>query len=363
MTSFAIEFLGCKVSLADAQAVRERLAEDGHAEVDAAAARVRVVNTCCVTAEAVAKSRKAVRRAARTADRVLVTGCAANLRGAGLDVAGNVTVLPVRAERLPETAAGLVGDLGCTGGAAPPFARTRAYVKVQDGCSFACTYCVIPQVRGASRSRAAGKVLAEVERRAAQGHREVVLTGINLGCFRDRAAGMRLADLLVAVADVPEIERVPALIDRGDAPHRRVAGRALASRVAAHLHVPMQSGDDGVLRSMRRHYTAAVFLSRMRRARERVAGVNLTTDAIVGHPAESEAAFAATLRTVGEAGFTKVHVFPAPPPGHDRRRPPRSRRGRQTASLRPAARAVRRPRRRPPRRKARPPRARPRRDG
>jgi threonylcarbamoyladenosine tRNA methylthiotransferase MtaB len=316
MSTFAVEFLGCKVSRADAQAVRERLAADGHDEVDAARARVRVVNTCCVTAEAVAKSRKAVRRAARTAERVVVTGCAANLRDAGLDVAPNVTVLPVRAERLPEAAAGLVADLGCTGGAAPPFARTRAYVKVQDGCSFACTYCVIPQVRGASRSRAAEAVLAEVGRRAAQGHREVVLTGINLGCFRDRAAGMRLADLLIAVAEVPGIERVrlssievnhltDALLDALSHP-----------RVAAHLHVPMQSGDDGVLRSMRRHYSAATFLARVRRARARVAGVNLTTDALVGHPAETEAAFAATLRTVEEAGFTKVHVFPySPRPG------------------------------------------------
>jgi threonylcarbamoyladenosine tRNA methylthiotransferase MtaB len=316
MTSFAVEFLGCKVSLADAQSVRERLAQDGHDEVGAADARVRVVNTCCVTAEAVAKSRKAVRRAARTADRVLVTGCAANLDGAGLAVAPNVTVLPVRAERLAETAAGLVGDLGCTGGAAPPFARTRAYVKVQDGCSFACTYCVIPQVRGASRSRAADAVLAETGRRAAQGHREVVLTGINLGCFRDRGAGMRLADLLVAVAEVPGIERVrlssievnhltDALLDALSHP-----------RVAAHLHVPMQSGDDGVLRAMRRHYSAAAFLARMRRARDRVARVNLTTDAIVGHPAETEAAFAATLRMAEETGFTKVHVFPySPRPG------------------------------------------------
>jgi len=316
MTSFAVEFLGCKVSLADAQSVRERLAQNGHDEVGADDARVRVVNTCCVTAEAVAKSRKAVRRAARTADRVLVTGCAANLHGAGLDVAANVTVLPLRAEKLPEAAAGLVGDLGCTGGAAPPFARTRAYVKVQDGCSFACTYCVIPQVRGASRSRSADAVLAEVSRRAVQGHREVVLTGINLGCFRDRAAGMRLADLLVAVAEVPGIERVRLSSIEVNHLTNPLLNALTHPRVAAHLHVPMQSGDDGVLRAMRRHYSAAAFVARMRRARDRVAGVNLTTDAIVGHPAETEPAFAATLRTVEEAGFTKVHVFPySPRPG------------------------------------------------
>ncbi len=317
MTTFAVEFLGCKVSMADAQAVRERLAADGHSEVEPQRAQVRVVNTCCVTAEAVAKSRKAVRRAAATAERVLVTGCAANLDGSALaGVAPNATVVRGRAEALPAAAASWVGELGCAGGAVPAFARTRAYVKVQDGCSFACSYCVIPQVRGQSRSREAAAVLAEVARRARQGHREVVLTGINLGCFRDRAAGMRLADLVVAVADVDGIERVrlssievnhltDALLDALGHP-----------RVAAHLHVPMQSGDDSVLRAMRRRYSAERFMAQMRRARRRVAGLNLTTDVIVGHPAETEAAFAATLRAAGEAGFTSMHVFPySPRPG------------------------------------------------
>jgi threonylcarbamoyladenosine tRNA methylthiotransferase MtaB len=259
-----------------------------------------------------------VRRAAASAERVVVTGCAANLHGAGLEqVAANVTVLPARAEIVPGAVAGWVGRLGCAGASAPPaFARTRAYVKVQDGCSFRCSYCVIPQVRGESRSRASAAVLAEVGRRASQGHREVVLTGINLGCFRDRAAGMRLADLLVAVADVDGIERVrlssievnhltDALLDALSHPG-----------VAAHLHVPMQSGDDGVLGAMRRRYTAASFLARMRRARGRIAGVNLTTDVIVGHPAETDAAFAATMAAADAAGFTKVHVFPySPRPG------------------------------------------------
>jgi threonylcarbamoyladenosine tRNA methylthiotransferase MtaB len=317
MTSFAVEFLGCKVSLADAQAVRERLAGDGHAEVEAERAQVRVVNTCCVTAEAVAKSRKAVRRASHTADRVLVTGCAANLRGAALDgVAGNVTVLPLRAELVPAAAAGWAGGLGCAGAVVPPFARTRAYVKVQDGCSFACSYCVIPQVRGASRSRAAAGVLAEVARRAGQGHREVVLTGINLGCFRDRDAGMRLADLIVAATSVEGIERVRLSSIEVNHLTDALLDALTHPRVAAHLHVPIQSGADAVLRAMRRRYTAEAFLARMRRARDRVPGVNLTTDVIVGHPAETDAAFAATLAAAATAGFTKVHVFPySPRPG------------------------------------------------
>jgi threonylcarbamoyladenosine tRNA methylthiotransferase MtaB len=317
MSTFAVEFLGCKVSLADAQAVRERLAADGHADVAPEAADVRVVNTCCVTAEAVAKSRKAVRRAARTSGRVLVTGCAANLPGSGLEgVAPNVTVLPGRSELVPESVAGWAGRLGCAGAAVPAFARTRAYVKVQDGCSFACSYCVIPQVRGASRSRTAAAVLHEIGRRAGQGHREVVLTGINLGCFRDREAGMRLADLLVAAAEVDGIERVRLSSIEVNHLTDGLLDALAHPGVAAHLHVPMQSGDDAVLRAMRRRYAAASFLARMRRAHDRVPGLNLTTDVIVGHPAEDEAAFAATLAAVREAGFTKVHVFPySPRPG------------------------------------------------
>jgi threonylcarbamoyladenosine tRNA methylthiotransferase MtaB len=312
MTGFRTEFLGCKVSLADSQAIRERLIAGGHHESDAAA--VRVVTTCCVTAEAVAKSRKAVRRAAGSAERVFVTGCAANLRDAGFDgLADNVTVVSGPPETAADRVADWVGGLGCAGGPAPAFARTRAYVKIQDGCSFGCSYCVIPAVRGQSRSRRAAAVLEEVARRVGQGHREVVLTGINLGCFRDREAPMRLPDLLLAVADTPGLGRVrlssievnhltPALLEAFGHP-----------RVAPHLHVPMQSGDDEVLRAMRRHYTRSAFLAALGRARDRVSGLNLTTDVIVGHPAETDRAFAATVQAVREAGFTRVHVFPYSP--------------------------------------------------
>jgi threonylcarbamoyladenosine tRNA methylthiotransferase MtaB len=312
VTTFAAEFLGCKVALADAQAIRERLVEAGHREAEDAA--VRVVTTCCVTAEAVAKSRKAVRRAARAADRVYVTGCAANLPGGAFDgIAPNVTVVQGPADTVPERVAGWVGRLGCAGGEAPAFARTRAYVKVQDGCSFACSYCVIPAVRGASRSRAAAAVLGEVRRRAAQGHREVVLTGINLGCFRDRAAGMRLPELLLAAAEVEGIGRVRLSSIEVNHLTDPLLDALAHPRVAAHLHVPLQSGDDGVLRAMRRHYGIGRFLAAVARARERAPGLGLTTDVIVGHPAEGDAAFARTLAAVREAGFAKAHVFPYSP--------------------------------------------------
>ena len=316
MSGFAAEFLGCKVSMTDAQEIREELVAAGHAEVESARAPLRIVNTCCVTAEAVAKSRKAVRRAARTAERVFVTGCGANLQGAAFeDVAANVTVVRGAPEAVPRIVAGWVGDLGCAG-PRPAFPRTRAYVKIQDGCSFTCSYCVIPQVRGKSRSRRAADVLSDVARRARQGHREVVLTGINLGCFRDRAAGMRLPDLLARVAGVDGIDRVRLSSIEVNHVSDALLGAMAHPGVARHLHVPMQSGDDGVLAAMRRRYTATAFLRAMGRARERVPGVNLTTDVIVGHPAEDDAAFERTLAAVRAAGFTRVHVFPySPRPG------------------------------------------------
>ena len=316
MSGFAAEFLGCKVSMTDAQEIREELVAAGHAEVEPARAPLRIVNTCCVTAEAVAKSRKAVRRAARTAERVFVTGCGANLQGAAFeDVAANVTVVRGAPEAVPRIVAGWVGGLGCAG-PRPAFPRTRAYVKIQDGCSFTCSYCVIPQVRGKSRSRRAADVLSDVARRARQGHREVVLTGINLGCFRDRAAGMRLPDLLACAAGVDGIDRVRLSSIEVNHVSDALLGAMAHPGVARHLHVPMQSGDDGVLAAMRRRYTATAFLRAVGRARERVPGVNLTTDVIVGHPAEDDAAFERTLAAVAEAGFTRVHVFPySPRPG------------------------------------------------
>src|SRR5262249_3784583 len=152
-------------------------------------ADVAVVNTCCVTHEALGKSRQAAARAARTHCTVYVTGCGANLsREAFAGLPGNVVVVPRRSEQTAEFVAGDVGAIGCVQAEAR-LERVRAFVKIQDGCSFSCNFCVIPLVRGATRSRSAAAVLAEIRKRVGQGHKEVVLTGVNLGCFRDRGAG------------------------------------------------------------------------------------------------------------------------------------------------------------------------------
>jgi threonylcarbamoyladenosine tRNA methylthiotransferase MtaB len=314
--TFSVEFLGCKISHADMQGIRERLLAGGLAEAGETGT-VHVVNTCCVTSEAVAKSRKAVRAALRRgAQEVIVTGCATRLGDeAFADASGRVTVVRERAEEAAERVARELGATGCVG-PAPRLERTRAFVKVQDGCTFGCSFCVIPRVRGASRSRPLDAVLAEARRRIAQGHRELVVTGVNLGLYRDAEAGARLPDVLLALAELDGLARVRLSSIEVNHLGERLCEALAHPRVCPHLHVPLQSGDDGVLAAMRRRYDVASYARRIARAREHVQGLNLTGDVIVGFPVEDDAAFAHTVEAVETLGFSRLHVFPySPRPG------------------------------------------------
>jgi len=312
MATFSARFLGCKVSHTDAQEIRERLLADGHEE-RGGNADVAVVNTCCVTHEAIRKSRQAAARAARSHGRVYVTGCGANLAGEAFSgMPDNVVVLPLRSEATPDAVASDLGALACIR-ADHRLERVRAFVKVQDGCSFSCNFCVIPLVRGASRSRSAEAVLAEVRRRVGQGHREVVLTGINLGCYRDRAAGYTLPRLVREIGEIPGLARLRlSSVEINHVNDELVSALRDTPAVSRHLHVPLQSGDDRVLLAMGRRYTASTFVRRL----QGLGDFNLTTDAIVGFPAENERAFEQTIAVIEGAGITKVHVFPySPRPG------------------------------------------------
>ena len=312
MAGFSVRFLGCKVSYADAQLIRERLLADGHVERQDRA-KIAIVNTCCVTHEAVRKSRHAAARAAREHERVYVTGCGANLSADGFaGLPENVVVVARRGEETPEFVARDVGPVGCVR-ADSRLDRVRAFVRVQDGCSFSCAFCVIPLVRGPSRSRTAEAVLREVRKRVEQGHREVVLTGINLGCFRDREARYSLPDLVRAAGAVPGLARLRlSSIEVNHVNAELIAALRETPNVARHLHVPLQSGDDEILSAMGRRYDSATYLRRV----APLSDFNLTTDVIVGFPGEDEEAFGRTLQVVAEAGITKVHVFPySPRPG------------------------------------------------
>ena len=296
MATFSAGFLGCKVSHADAQAVRERLLADGHEEQESGA-DIAVLNTCCVTHEAISKSRKAASRLARTHDRVYVTGCGANLAGgafAGLP--DNVVVIARRSEETPEAVAGDVGAHRLRPGRRP--ARPRPCLREGPGRLQLLVLLLRDPARARCvRSRAADAVLAEVRRRVAQGHKEVVLTGINLGCYRDRAAGYKLPRLVREVGAVPGLARLRlSSIEVNHLDEELAAALRETPAVAKHLHVPLQSGCDDVLRAMGRRYQATTFLRRL----ALVPDFNVTTDVIVGFPAEDERAFRRTLSVVAD---------------------------------------------------------------
>jgi threonylcarbamoyladenosine tRNA methylthiotransferase MtaB len=325
---FAVKFLGCKVSHADAMLARSRLLAAGHEEVPEDAAELHVINTCCITGEAEAKSRQSVRRSLKTAREVYVGGCAVNLNAAQFaEIDPAVRPFVGTAD---DVAAAMTGQLGAcvdleheplvglrNGPGRSAGARTRGFVKVQDGCDCHCAYCIIPTVRGSARSRPAAAVLGEVQRRVADGQPEMVMTGISVGDYRDPEAGLELGELMTAAARVPGVQRVRLssveVIHVRDTLLDALAGEP---KVCPHLHVPMQSGDDRVLEAMGRHYTAAEYLQAIRELRAAVPAVNVTTDIIVGFPNEDDAAFERTLGLVRAAGISRVHAFSySPRPG------------------------------------------------
>jgi threonylcarbamoyladenosine tRNA methylthiotransferase MtaB len=328
---FAVKFLGCKVSQADAMLARRQLLEAGHIEVSEAEAELHVINTCCITGEAEAKSRQSVRRSLKTARKVFVGGCAVNLRPvqfAEIDpavkaftgTAEDVAAAMARTEPQTRGATGACIDLEHDllrrqSGRRPPDAwsgtRTRGFVKVQDGCDCHCAYCIIPTVRGSARSRAASTVLKEVEQRVAQDQREMVMTGISVGDYRDPERGLDLGELCLEAAQVPGVERVRiSSIEVIHIKSSLMAALREEPKVCPHLHVPLQSGDDAVLAAMGRHYTAAEYLAAIRALRAAVPAINVTTDVIVGFPNEDRTAFQNTLDLVDMAGISRVHTFP-----------------------------------------------------
>lgn len=324
MSTFAVRFLGCKVSQADVMQARQALLAAGHQEVPEEQAELHVINTCCITREAEAKSRHAARRSLRHSGQVLVAGCAVNLNPRQFaDIDPRVRAFVGTADDVATAMAAELGacadlehDVLARHGSAPA-ARTRGFVKVQDGCDCHCAYCIIPTVRGSARSRPASAVLAEVRRRVGQGQPEMVMTGISVGDYRDPERGLELGELMVEVARLPGVERVR--LSSVEVIHVKDSLlRALAEepKVCPHLHIPMQSGDDAVLRDMGRHYNARQYLDHVAALRAAVPHVNITTDVIVGFPTETEAAFQRTLDAVDAAGISRVHAFSySPRPG------------------------------------------------
>lgn len=315
--------LGCRVNRVELDLMAADLERAGLAVTDEDRAAAVVVNTCAVTAEAEAKTRKAVRRAAQLpqAPLVVATGCVASLFADELaSLAPNVVVerdksrvAAIVREELGAPDGG-VDDAGRLTSAPTPTGRTRPGVKVQDGCDNRCTYCIVWRARGAARSVAPERVLEDVRAALGRGAQEVVLTGINLGSYRAtdaRGRELRLPGLLELLLERSEVGRLRiSSIEPPDVDAALVRTMAASGgRVTPFLHVCLQSGCDETLRRMGRVYRTDLFRRVVETARAELPEVSLGTDLIVGFPGETDDEFARSLAFCEEMGFSRMHVF------------------------------------------------------
>lgn len=313
--NFTVINLGCKVNRVESDSIAARLMASGGMSVQPEFADVIVVNSCTVTGEADKKTRKAVRSALRANSRaeVIVTGC-----GVAIDPSAYHEINPrvetiERADLFARLADGGKGPLRI----GEEF-RTRVNIKAQDGCDHACTYCIVHVARGPASSVPFVDIVEEAEAYFSQGAKELVLTGIDLGSYRD---GRRtLPDLVAALLEKADkhcaIGELPGRVRASSIEPRSVDERLIDlladsdGRLCRHLHLPLQSGSTGVLRNMARPYTAEFFCGLVDELHNRVPQLSLTTDIICGFPGETEDDFERTMEVAKHCRFSKIHVFP-----------------------------------------------------
>lgn len=334
--------LGCKVNQYDTESLARLFRERGYDIVDfESPADVYCINTCTVTSTSEKKSRQAIRRAKRRNPSavVAVVGCYAQVAPdevaaiPGVDVVAGIRERGKLADLVERALQGQRPVVEVRGGRpggpfeelplAGPHARTRGFIKVQEGCDEFCSYCRVPYARGASRSRDPESVLAEVQRFVEAGHREIVLTGVHLGAYgRDLGElgnGVRpdLAWLVERVHEVRGLGRVRlSSVEPLDVDERLIRAVAGLPRVAKHFHIPLQSGDDDILAMMNRKYRTSDYERLIDRIREEIWPVGITTDIMVGFPGETDERFARSYEFARRMAFSRMHVFAySPRPG------------------------------------------------
>lgn len=331
MSTVAFHTLGCKVNSYETEAIWQLFQTNGYQRVDFEedTADVYVINTCTVTNTGDKKSRQVIRRAIRRNPEAIiaVTGCYAQTSPKEIaDIPGVDIVLgtqgrdklldyveQIKAERTPINAVGNImkardfEELDV-----PSFTdRTRASLKIQEGCNNFCTFCIIPWARGLMRSRKPESVMEQARNLVAAGYMEIVLTGIHTGGYGEDLEDYNLAKLLVDLHQVEGLKRIRiSSIEASQITDEVIRVIDGSERICRHLHVPLQAGDDDVLKRMRRKYTTAEFRERMAKVRKALPGVAITTDVIVGFPGETEEQYMNGYTFIKETGFAKLHVFP-----------------------------------------------------
>lgn len=318
MPTIAIYTLGCKVNQYESQKLAKGFMAKGFRLVDfSEEADVYIINTCTVTQVADSKSRQVIRAAMRRnpAARVVVTGCYAERSRSELEALGVYLIVGNQGKaQLVDLIANIVSIASTENSVILPQnmnwvqPRTRALLKIQDGCNQFCSYCAVPFARPVMSCVPMENLLEEATSLVQLGHLEIVLTGIRLGTYKDGHAD--LITLLSALSELPQLERIRmSSIELTDIPDGLLDLMCKNRKICRHLHVPLQSGDDNVLRRMNRPYTAGEFTDFVRRARERIPDIAITTDIMVGFPGETIDEFENSYALAKSLKFSRMHVF------------------------------------------------------
>lgn len=310
--------LGCRLNQAETARLRTAFEAAGYIWTPfGEPAAVCVIHGCTITAQAEKDSVRAARQARRANPQtfVVLAGCVAEVGGEALTASAGADLAVGQTDkfRLPELLARHGWSLPTAAApdaaaARPRFETTRALVKAQDGCDFRCAYCIVPAARGAPRSRPQAEIVAEIEGLIADGFKEVVLTGANLGCYDD--GGASLVALLTRVESLAGLERIRlSSIEMSTVEYDVIRFMARSRKLCRFLHLPLQSGDDGLLRAMGRRYSARQYQDLVEYAAREVEGIGLGTDVLVGFPGEDEAAFDQTRRLIEALPFNNLHIF------------------------------------------------------
>lgn len=312
--TFKVATLGCRTNQYESAAYETQLREMGYTESKKGdAAEICIVNTCTVTEGADRSSRHQIRKLAKEnpGARIVVTGCLADrlpeeiaaMEGVELVVPNlqkeNLLKQVMPGKELPEFKIDQFGG------------HTRAFVKVQDGCNSFCTYCIIPYVRGRSRSRSVDSILKEVEGLIRKGYKEVVITGVNVGDFDGGDGSATLADLVREMDQIDGLERLRVSSIDPDEVDDALLDAVISGKTTCHsMHIVLQSGSNAILKKMNRKYTRQMFMEAIDRLKGASSDFTFTTDIIVGFPGETDSDFQETLDLMEEVKFAKVHMFP-----------------------------------------------------
>lgn len=330
MPSVAFYTLGCKVNFYDTEAIWQLFKNEGYDQVDfEQTADVYLINTCTVTNTGDKKSRQIIRRAVRrNPDAIIaVTGCYAQTSPAEImDIPGVDLVIgtqdreklmsyveEIHSDRKPINAVrNIMKTREFEELDVPDFSNhTRAFLKIQEGCNNFCTFCIIPWSRGLSRSRDPQSVVNQARQLVAAGYKEIVLTGIHTGGYGDDLENYRLSDLLWELDRIEGLERIRiSSIEASQIDEKMIEVLQHSTKMCRHFHIPIQAGNDEVLKRMRRKYTIEQYEGKIKRIREAMPDVAITTDIIVGFPGETDELFRDGFEAIKRIGFSEMHVFP-----------------------------------------------------